>query len=683
MSANPKISRLQASGADYLLLAAASAVPLYLSGLTMGKPLIGMIFVSMSWFGIFFSFIIRRFFYQTWMKNSGWIQVIVAIAIVTNFRLLNSTLPDGGFPWQLAPAAVLGFLVALGSFFLWSDGAVLFQLVPGVALFGIQSWFETEVYFELSLVVFMISGALLLIRLHQRQMYMYACAAGYNDLNKLLNDQWKAMAKPILSIISVVIVAALSFYIAPLLGSAVETIAPQLRLTFQPNPSGQVPISQESVERRIGLGPATASNLPLIKIKTNAAIPYLRTYGYGHYRGSGWREINRTAPIEPSPIQPESKIPDAKVFLLPRFGNTFTGKAVTVTVESINRPHLYAHSPGHPIRIEYPGTVTTNRGEFVIMEDAFPSGKRYQLTAITPNVTPQQLRFAPPSDRQRRKGVYAQDRYDDRVVALAEKIDDRNSTDYDTVLAYIQEIQDRCKYNLKADAIGGEKDRVATFLFESHEGYCDLFASALAVMCRSVGIPARVVIGYRVDPNSTDGEWIIIRDRHAHMWTEVFFEGIGWVPFDATNGARSTPRGGVGDTLDEDDWGSTNFAWTAQAGAIVFGLIVFAFLVGALLSFIKTQQKINPMFARIRPLYRQFMRIVQKTVGRQKKNEETLREYINTYISMSHNGRVAINVLRSFEKAFYGNITPSQEIVEQLKKDLDSFTKEVKRPNEN
>lgn len=679
MIANQKVSQIQASGADYLLLAAASAVPLYLSGLTMGKPFIGIIFVSLCWFGIFFSFIIRRFFNQTWMKNSGWIQVIIAIAIITNFRLLNSVLPEGGFPWQLAPAAVLGFLIAFGSFFLWSDGAMLFQLVPGVALFGIQSWFETEIYFELSLVVFMISGALLLIRLHQRQMYLYARSAGYHDLDKLLNGQWKAMAKPILSIISVVIVAALSFYIAPLLGSAVETIAPQLRLTFQPTPSGQVPISQESVERRIGLGPATASNLPLLKIKTNAAIEYLRTYGYGHYRGSGWREINRTAPIEPSPVQPESQIPTAQVFLLPRFGNTFTGKTVTVTVQSINRPHLYAHSPGHPIKIEYPGTVTTNRGEFIIIEDAFPTGKQYQLTAIVPDATPQQLRSAPPADRQRRKGIYAQDRYDDRVVALAEQIDNRNPTDYDTVLAYIQEIQDRCKYNLKADAIGGEKDRVATFLFESNEGYCDLFASALAVMCRSVGIPARVVIGYRVDPNSTDGEWIVIRDRHSHMWTEIFFEGIGWVPFDATNGVSSVPGGGVGDTLDEEDESSINFAWTTQAGAIVFGLIVAAFLVGALLSFIKTKQKVNPVFSQIRPLYHKFIRIIQKAIGRQKKDEETLREYIHAYLLVSHNGISAMNILQNFEKVFYGNITPCKETIAQLKNDLDSFDKETKK----
>ena len=64
------------------------------------------------------------------------------------------------------------------------------------------------------------------------------------------------------------------------------------------------------------------------------------------------------------------------------------------------------------------------------------------------------------------------------------------------------------------------------------EGYCTYFASAMTVLCRMAGLPARYVEGFVAQPGA-DG-FAYVTGKDAHAWTEVYFEGFGWVPFDAT-----------------------------------------------------------------------------------------------------------------------------------------------------
>jgi hypothetical protein len=82
------------------------------------------------------------------------------------------------------------------------------------------------------------------------------------------------------------------------------------------------------------------------------------------------------------------------------------------------------------------------------------------------------------------------------------------------------------------------------FVTETHAGYCQYFAGAMALMLRYLGIPARVAVGFaggQYDPNQH--LWNVT-DREAHAWVEVWFKGYGWLPFDPTPaGAGAPPRG--------------------------------------------------------------------------------------------------------------------------------------------
>ncbi len=146
----------------------------------------------------------------------------------------------------------------------------------------------------------------------------------------------------------------------------------------------------------------------------------------------------------------------------------------------------------------------------------------------------------------------------DRVRALAEEITKDDETAYDkakAIEAYFS--GNGYVYETKDVAMPGRNDDyVDQFLFETKRGYCDNFSSSMAVMLRSIGIPARWVKGF------TGGEFQemigdgkrrhLIKNEHAHSWVEVYFPGSGWVPFEPTKGFAN-PASFVSTFADDTD----------------------------------------------------------------------------------------------------------------------------------
>jgi TgpA N-terminal domain/Transglutaminase-like superfamily len=79
---------------------------------------------------------------------------------------------------------------------------------------------------------------------------------------------------------------------------------------------------------------------------------------------------------------------------------------------------------------------------------------------------------------------------------------------------------------------GNSGDALVDFL-DRKQGYCEQYASAMGIMLRVAGIPARVVMGYTPGARTPEGYWSV-RTSDAHAWVEAYFEGVGWVPFDPT-----------------------------------------------------------------------------------------------------------------------------------------------------
>jgi len=121
-----------------------------------------------------------------------------------------------------------------------------------------------------------------------------------------------------------------------------------------------------------------------------------------------------------------------------------------------------------------------------------------------------------------------------RVRLLSREITQGASTPYDQAVA-IQDYLRRITYDQYISAPPAGHDVVDWFLFENRRGYCDYYATAMAVMCRAIGIPARVSQGY------TPGEYMPatrsyqVHQLDAHAWPEVYFPGYGWIEFEPTS----------------------------------------------------------------------------------------------------------------------------------------------------
>jgi hypothetical protein len=132
-----------------------------------------------------------------------------------------------------------------------------------------------------------------------------------------------------------------------------------------------------------------------------------------------------------------------------------------------------------------------------------------------------------------------------RLRQLAEHLTAQESNPYDKAVV-VESYLRALPYTLDLPAPPAGQDGVDYFLFDAKTGYCDYFASAMAVMLRSVGVPARVVSGYAPGSVQSDGSFLI-KDSDSHTWTEAYFPPYGWIPFEPSGSWPRIARG-PGDT---------------------------------------------------------------------------------------------------------------------------------------
>ena len=119
-----------------------------------------------------------------------------------------------------------------------------------------------------------------------------------------------------------------------------------------------------------------------------------------------------------------------------------------------------------------------------------------------------------------------------RVHDLAQSITDKYSNPYDKAAAIESYLRTAIKYNDSVSEPPIGRDGVDYTLFDRPEGYCNYYASAMAVMLRSIGIPARVASGYTLG-DYQNGAYRVV-EANAHSWPEVYFPGYGWIEFEPT-----------------------------------------------------------------------------------------------------------------------------------------------------
>lgn len=130
-----------------------------------------------------------------------------------------------------------------------------------------------------------------------------------------------------------------------------------------------------------------------------------------------------------------------------------------------------------------------------------------------------------------------------RVHELAQEITEGHETNFDKAIAIERYFAtDGFEYQTNNIPVPREgQDYVDQFLFETRRGYCDNFSTAMVVLLRSVGVPARWAKGFTAGEEIDGPDLYEVRQDNAHSWVEVYFEGSGWVPFEPTIGFGSSP----------------------------------------------------------------------------------------------------------------------------------------------
>ncbi|MGI6563093.1 MAG: transglutaminase-like domain-containing protein [Clostridia bacterium] len=149
------------------------------------------------------------------------------------------------------------------------------------------------------------------------------------------------------------------------------------------------------------------------------------------------------------------------------------------------------------------------------------------------------------------------------VKDLAQRIVEQAGADnrYDMAKAIESYLRENYIYTLSPGPVPAGRDFTEYFLFTGKGGYCTYYATAMTVMLRSLGIPARYVEGFITKEENKIGKIYSVLSKNSHAWVEVFFEGVGWITFEPTSSiegvvipGEGTGTGeGVGEYQQEDD----------------------------------------------------------------------------------------------------------------------------------
>ena len=273
---------------------------------------------------------------------------------------------------------------------------------------------------------------------------------------------------------------------------------------------------------------------PVLRV-TSPEERYWRAVVYDRYTGHGWTigQPTTSTRVEPGTRivahedEQREELSQIVEVLQPR-GDFLVGSSafvevdLPVSVEAYVRPlRQQEGNEGQPLDV-------------VALRASLSAGKRYVVVSSVSRASADMLRQAGRSYPRDVANRFARlPEIPRRVRDLSLQLTQPYDNPYDKARA-VERYLRSLAYSLDVAPPPPERDGVDYFLFDAKEGYCDYFASAMAVMLRSIGIPARVVSGYATGSREGGEHQFVVRDNNAHSWVEVYFPRYGWIEFDPT-----------------------------------------------------------------------------------------------------------------------------------------------------
>lgn len=678
---------------DFSLSALASSLACFSVGMGLRVPEISWFLCGWIAVGSFVSFLLSRAIPEKHTWVSGLLYSVMAVASVMYTQQLNGMLPKGGFPIQLIIAASLAWMLLFGSFLTWRDSTVVFQAVPSIALFGLVGAWDTFSGAPFAFFGFLLCFATLFARAHGRSMILQAEEAGFamaatsiidapesksSVYEGLRRGPWKWVAGPEWALGSAAVIVLLSVLGAPVLQTTVQPFAGFVRIQV---PQVSTPVSAVSSAfnqsqngiTNVGQGPRPnlrrqpvfAARLMNGGDRRSAPPGYFRVRTYDSYTGRGWRAVGEFA----SRFQMLEMMGDDRSFMNRSRDeiDPFRNQQFEIELRSLS-----------PDGIPIPGDlqflsasrnfVRREDGTIRISEEAPPT------TSIAGMVRLPERGSVPDKADRGVPGVYSAppNNLPERVRLLAESVTQGIEGDYQKALALKKAIGQRVEYSLEAPPVPAGADPAEYFLFESKVGYCDLYATSMVVMARSIGLPARYVTGYypALGIRDRDRRWVL-HQSEAHAWAEIFFDGHGWVPIDATEGAIH-----VGDPTADEPWMERGWfratVFTVGGLGVVLAPFGIAYWIG------KRRAPKDRIRSELGKMYEKFVVAIERKTGKPKRPSQTPQEYIDTVSDRLEQGKSEVVGLNArFVDAMYSPNSLDEDGLGSLRSDLASTVRAV------
>ena len=207
-----------------------------------------------------------------------------------------------------------------------------------------------------------------------------------------------------------------------------------------------------------------------------------------------------------------------------------------------------AFAPDQPVRFSQSTEVDTRGNVDDVAAVRFDSpvlqNQDYSVVAAISTATLQDLRAAGEDypDWVRRRYLQLPRTLPRRVIDMAHQATAGAASAYDKAAALEMYLRTNFTYSTHVAAVPPDQDWIDYFLFDSKEGYCDYFATAMVVLLRAEGVPARVASGFA--PGEFDASTGVssVLENHAHTWVETYFPRFGWITFEPSAIRAIPPR---------------------------------------------------------------------------------------------------------------------------------------------
>ena len=281
-------------------------------------------------------------------------------------------------------------------------------------------------------------------------------------------------------------------------------------------------------------GPRNVGNTLIMDIVVPRQLRsvYWQAIAYDTYEDGSWRVADNLdtrihypddGPLQVPPTRARQSVQYVVHNYLPNAGYIYAAPDVVATDKQ-----MFVESTRDERENEL---LTTVRSRFVLRQ-----GESYQVTSRVSTADATSLRNAGQAYPAWVTERYLQlpDTISEETVALAAQLTAPFASPFDKTIAVRDYLRQNITYNDQIAAPPDAAEPVHYTLFESKEGYCNYYASAMAVMLRSQGIPARVISGYAQGDYDEESRSYRVRANNAHTWVEVYFPGFGWIQFEPT-----------------------------------------------------------------------------------------------------------------------------------------------------